>query len=66
MGEDRVISGIHFPSDVEAGQILGKAIAEKLLNDPAFQTALNAARDECMKAGVVKIVGCVKLEGDRS
>jgi acid phosphatase (class A) len=54
MGEDRVISGIHFPSDVEAGQKLGDAIAEKLMADPAFATALQAAKEECEKAGVGK------------
>jgi hypothetical protein len=54
MGQDRVIAGIHFPSDVEAGQKLGQAIAEKLLKDPAFKTALADAKAECEKAGVGK------------
>jgi acid phosphatase (class A) len=52
MGEDRVISGIHFPSDVTAGQKLGDAIADKLLANPDFQAALKQAKDECEKAGI--------------
>jgi hypothetical protein len=52
MGEDRVIAGIHFPSDVEAGQALGRAIADKMLNTPAFQTALAQAKEECAKAQI--------------
>jgi acid phosphatase (class A) len=52
IGEDRVIAGIHFPSDVAAGQSLGQAIAEKMLKDPAFQTALAQAKDECVKAQI--------------
>jgi len=54
MGEDRVISGIHFPSDVDAGQKLGDAIFEKLMADPTFATALQSAKDECEKSGVGK------------
>ena len=54
MGEDRVISGIHFPSDVAAGQKLGNAIADKLLADPGFLKTLDAAKDECSMAGVGK------------
>jgi len=54
MGEDRVIAGIHFPSDVEAGQKLGNAIADQLLADPAFQGSLKSAKDECRAAGLVK------------
>jgi len=54
MGEDRVIAGIHFPSDVAAGQKLGDALADKLLADPNFQKALKEAKAECEKAGVAK------------
>jgi hypothetical protein len=54
IGDDRFIAGIHFPSDVEAGQKLGQAIVEKMLKDPAFQTALNEARVECQKAGLIQ------------
>lgn len=54
MGEDRVIAGIHFPSDVEAGQKLGEAIVDQLQKNPAFATAVSEAREECAQAGVGK------------
>lgn len=34
IGEDRMIAGIHFPSDVEAGQRIGKAVPRELMADP--------------------------------
>lgn len=54
MGEDRVIAGIHFPSDVAAGQKLGDAIADKLIANADFQAALKEAKTECEKAGIGK------------
>ena len=47
-GEDRVVGGVHYPSDVKAGQELGAAIATKLLEDPQFKKDLEQARDECL------------------
>jgi acid phosphatase (class A) len=47
-GEDRVVGGVHYPSDVKAGQELGAAIAKKLLENPQFKMDLETARDECM------------------
>lgn len=49
-GDDRVIAGMHYPSDVAAGQKLGAAIAQKLLDDPAFKADLEKAKDECLSA----------------
>jgi acid phosphatase (class A) len=46
IGEDRVIAGVHYPSDVAAGQRLGEALARRLLADPGFRAALEAARAE--------------------
>jgi hypothetical protein len=47
LGEDRVIAGIHFPSDVQAGQKLGEAIFQKLMTTPDFKDALEQAKKEC-------------------
>jgi membrane-associated phospholipid phosphatase len=44
IGDDRVIAGVHFPSDVAAGQRLGAAVARALLADPAFRAALDEVR----------------------
>jgi len=46
----RVVMGVHFPSDVEAGRIAGTVIAAQLLRDPAWQADFIAARDELRKA----------------
>lgn len=48
IGDDRVLAGMHFPTDVEAGRVLGKAIAEQMLADPTFQADLDKAKAECM------------------
>jgi acid phosphatase (class A) len=48
LGDDRLIAGVHYPSDVVAGQKLGAAIAQKLLANPDFRAALAKARAECL------------------
>jgi acid phosphatase (class A) len=45
-GNARVISGVHFPSDVEAGRILGALLAELMQQDARFQNDLCSARSE--------------------
>lgn len=44
IGQDRVIAGVHYPSDVAAGEKLGLAIAEALLADPAFRAEVARVR----------------------
>jgi acid phosphatase (class A) len=46
IGFNRIIVGAHYESDIVAGRITGKAIAEKLLADPAFKAALAEAKAE--------------------
>lgn len=46
IGLDRMILGVHFPSDVAAGNALGTAIVEKMSQSPVFQSDLEAARAE--------------------
>jgi acid phosphatase (class A) len=48
IGDDRVLGGLHFPSDVEAGRVLGAAIAAEFLKNPDFKAAMEKAKDECM------------------
>jgi hypothetical protein len=46
IGQDRVIAGVHFPTDVAAGQKLGGAIADLLLKNARFQHDLALAEAE--------------------
>jgi membrane-associated phospholipid phosphatase len=46
IGEDRIIAGVHFPSDVAAGQTLGSMLAVRLLADPSFQRDFARAQAE--------------------
>lgn len=46
IGWDRVIAGMHHPSDIFAGRVIGQAAALALLANPRFQEELAAARVE--------------------
>jgi acid phosphatase (class A) len=48
-GHNRVVCGVHFPSDVEAGKIAGTVIAAFVLQNPAFQEDYAKARAEVRK-----------------
>jgi acid phosphatase (class A) len=50
IGWDRVIAGVHYPSDVAAGRVLGNAIAEQLLASPDFQAQLADVKSELESA----------------
>jgi acid phosphatase (class A) len=54
IGDDRALAGMHFPSDVIAGQKLGKEIARRLLADPDFQAQLEKAKAECAADAAIK------------
>jgi acid phosphatase (class A) len=44
IAENRVIGGVHYPSDIAAGKELGQAVAEAILANPDFQKRLAAAK----------------------
>ena len=46
IGYERVLGGVHYPSDVDAGQLLGPGFAQAWLAKPAHQRRLEAARAE--------------------
>src|SRR5205807_1304477 len=50
IGFDRTVAGMHWPSDIVAGQKLGAEAARRLLADPAFQEKLKKAKAECLAA----------------
>ena len=48
--ESRLVCGVHYRSDVVAGQVLGNALAAKLMTKPAFVAEFEAARVELTAA----------------
>lgn len=49
-GDDRVILGVHFPTDIKAGRLAATALAAVLMQDAAFQKEFAAAELELRKA----------------
>jgi acid phosphatase (class A) len=49
-GRSRLVGGVHFPSDIDAGRTLGLALAEHALRDPAVQAQLKLAKPELRRA----------------
>ena len=50
IGESRVIAGVNYRSDVDAGQLLAGVMHTMLTNDPDFMTQLTRAQDEYVQA----------------
>jgi acid phosphatase (class A) len=46
IGWDRVLLGVHFPTDIYAGRVLGQAVFHELMASPAFQHDLAEAKAE--------------------
>lgn len=46
IGWDRVIAGVHYPSDVAAGRVLGQAEFNALMKTPGFVKDLDAVKAE--------------------
>jgi len=49
-GDDRVILGVHFPSDIEAGRFAATALATALMQNPAFLKDFAEAKSELRRA----------------
>jgi len=50
--ENRLVCGMHFRSDIVAGQALGTLVAAKLMANPAFRQDVGAAAAELKAAGL--------------
>jgi acid phosphatase (class A) len=46
IGWNRVVGGMHHPSDIAAGRVLGQAIARSLLRDSSFKDQLDEVKEE--------------------
>lgn len=44
VGMDRLVSGMHYPSDISAAQLLGEQIFADLMKDPGFRSDLEKLR----------------------
>lgn len=50
IGWDRVLAGVHYPSDVAAGRVLGHDIARQMLKSETLQSRLDTVKSELAKA----------------
>ncbi|HEX4000791.1 MAG TPA: phosphatase PAP2 family protein [Pirellulales bacterium] len=50
IGWDRVVAGLHHPSDIYGGRVFGQALAESLLADPKFKDELAVLKKELADA----------------
>lgn len=50
IGDDRIIAGVHFPSDVDAGHTLARDLFAKFVANPEFQADLAKAKAEVAAA----------------
>nr|AWN00238.1 hypothetical protein [uncultured organism] len=50
IGDDRIIAGVHFPSDVDAGRTLARDLFAKLMASPAFLDDVAKAKAEVAAA----------------
>lgn len=46
LGQDRVIGGVHYPSDIEASVVLAQALAKSIIQSDVFKAQIKAAREE--------------------
>jgi acid phosphatase (class A) len=45
-GHNRVLAGVHFPTDIEGGRITGSVIDNVLLHDPRFLADFERSKSE--------------------
>jgi acid phosphatase (class A) len=49
-GESRIVCGVHWKSDIDAGRVVGASVVSRLHTDPVFTAQLDLARKEIEKA----------------
>jgi len=58
IGDSRVICGVHYQSDVEAGRLLGAVMVAREHANPQFRADFAAAKAELAKAATVAAPPC--------
>jgi acid phosphatase (class A) len=58
IGDSRVICGVHYQSDVEAGRMLGAAMVSREHANPQFRADFAAAKAELAKASAAPAPSC--------
>ena len=48
--QHRIVMGVHFPTDLEAGKLVGTVVAAQVLRDPQWRSDYEAARGELRQA----------------
>lgn len=49
-GQNRIVGGIHYPTDIEAGRISGTAIAQTIMQHEDYREEYAAAKTELRAA----------------
>ncbi|HEY4266312.1 MAG TPA: phosphatase PAP2 family protein [Micropepsaceae bacterium] len=49
-GDNRLVAGVHFPSDIESGRISATAMVAVMMQNPAFKSDFTAAKAELRNA----------------
>lgn len=63
-GTDRTLAGVHYPSDVAAGQKLGAEIARRFIANPAFGSLWESARRELARKRPVRATSLMHFGPD--
>lgn len=57
MGDSRIVCGVHYPSDIEAGRTVAASMVARLHAEPAFAADLAAAKQELASAPAAQDCG---------
>jgi acid phosphatase (class A) len=49
-GRNRIVAGVHFPTDVASGRIAATVMVATMMQNPGFKTDLATARAELRRA----------------